>query len=372
MNRIDPYQSEKRYLRPLAIYPDGKKGGISDPISARADLKLAALLYDNLTLPASTSIQVPALRSILLQLGPLLQNSLIVLSMRSSVNSFSELVDAKHGLPELEIRKQAANFFDYICPSTIGFDQSAASQNFLSALKERMKIDLDSTRFGSFSEIIANFIGSSEISKPYENLIDAFDGHTYRARFLAHCKIAYSVAGAANANSDVILPRSLVSSSIKDASLQQGSRRDRGLEEAHIALLDYFSLDSRILHKVDAFDILELKASSLFERLLEDLREGIAEAEELGGTNFLEDRKFQIQQVIHQKADKELKRKQRLDFASAAGEDVAMIGGGLLIGALAYVPVNLVKMGVSKLAKISKKNRKLSRLMGIDGTPMQS
>jgi hypothetical protein len=372
MQRIDPYQSGHRYLRPLAIYPDGRSGGISNPVSARSDLKLAALLYDNLTLPASTSIQVPALRSILLQLGPLLENSLIVLSMRSSVPSFSDLVDAKSDLPDVEIRKHAANFFDHICPSTLRFDPSAASENFATALKKRMQGDLELARFAHISEKIGEFLSSDEISKPFEQVINTFSGHSYRARFHAHCKIAYSIAGATNANSDVILPKSLISHSVRDISLDKGSRRDKNLEDAHSALLDYFSLDSRILHKIDAFDILELRNSSLFARLIVELREGITEAEELGRTGFLDDRKMQIQRAISQKAEKELRRKERLALASAAGEDVATIGGGLLVGALGFVPMNLVKEGVSRLIKISKKNQSLSRLIGIDSTPMQS
>ena len=134
MKRIDPFERIHPYLLLTSVYPFVIGHTDESFRKARTILKISCLLHDEVTLPGSLAIENIFIRDLLLQNEEFIKNGNLILDLRSSCKSFTDLMSEKN--IEDPCVAIAANRFDNICKTTISFDAINTTTQFRNNLIE--------------------------------------------------------------------------------------------------------------------------------------------------------------------------------------------------------------------------------------------
>ena len=150
MKRIDPFERIHPYLLLTSVYPFVIGHTDESFRKARTILKISCLLHDEVTLPGSLAIENIFIRDLLLQNEEFIKNGNLILDLRSSCKSFTDLMSEKN--IEDPCVAIAANRFDNICKTTISFDAINTTTQFRNNLIEynipytKLKLEKEESR----------------------------------------------------------------------------------------------------------------------------------------------------------------------------------------------------------------------------------
>lgn len=243
-------------------------------------LKISCLLHDEITLPGSLAIENIFIRDLLLQNDAFLKNGNLILDLRSSCNSFSDLMSEKN--IENRSTEIAAEHFDTICKSTISFDAPNTTNQFKTDIIKYLKYFISASRKNKVKEKLQQsleMIGNWPSFLTLEDAKTALRG-TYLTPKLHNIAILlYCKAGADVTNSQPLLTEKIWLSSIVNNSAPYATNENHSLRYlADSAVMEFFAIRNDAIDKLSAEEIIEIRKEPLTRSYIKELDNSIEES----------------------------------------------------------------------------------------------
>jgi len=376
MIHIDPFSGSFRHLLPCDIYPFLSGGGENNYARARTSLKLSCLMHEFVHLPGSFVLEDQFVGALALEVLPFIESGDIKLDLRNNCGSYSHLAYIKYGgKPPVNIEKMAL-LLDNTCKSALSFDPLSTSFQFSSLLGDFAKHLLGNVTDENLSLKIEEAIKGIEANKfsLTLSLAESYMKDTILyPRFRAATHLYYSIVGARVTNSEPIIPFHLLESTMIDDGkvITKGTdprimldARQSSRNFSNNVVMDYFTIDSNLIDKLDARTLLDFKREPMTSWYIRELDEattkilaiGSEEKEIKDAHSLAKDRATLIQAGFRKKCSRLKKKREKEEKVLLFLEEV----GGTL-GNLSFV--GPLKSGVTKLARyLAKKEPRLAWL----------
>jgi hypothetical protein len=364
MKRINPFIREKPYLLLTSIYPFIIGNSANAFQEARIILKASCLLHEKTTIPGSLAIENPFIRDLLLENEEFIKQGNLMLDLRSTCNSFSDLINEKAiNNPYIEI---AANHFDNICKSSLSFDAPETSNQFKDDLRKYLLHFINISRKQEVKEQLSSSLLVIENKTGFltlEGAKKALEGTYLSSRLKNIAIMLYCKAGADVTNSQPLLTENIWASSLIHKTTIPDIHRSHSLRYiADAAVMEYFAIRNEAIDKLSPEEILDIRNEPLTSQYIKELDKSIEESKKIFeqkgyiGNKVAKDTKKLskiIRDKIHEKCSGEQKRVFRENKVKYAIEEA----GGVVVPF-----ISTAKKGITRLSRTMAKKYKISLL----------
>lgn len=287
MKRINPFERDNPYLLLTSVYPFIIGHTAEAFQKARTILKISCLLHNEITLPGSLAIENIFIRDLLLQNEEFLKNGNLILDLRSSCKSFSDLMSEKNiENPYIAI---AANHFDSICKSTISFDASNTTNQFKTDLIGYLRHFISVSRKNEVKEKLQLSLKTIEDWPSFltlENAKTALSGTYLTTKLHNIATMLYCKAGAEVTNSQPLLTENIWLSSLVNSSTPCKINENHSLRYlADSAVMEFFAIRNDAIDKLSAEEIIEIRSEPLTLSYIKELDSSIEESKKIYESN---------------------------------------------------------------------------------------
>lgn len=322
MKRINPFLREKPYLLLTSIYPFVIGNSEKAFKEARVILKIACLLNEQNTVPGSLSIESNFVRRLLLSNDDFIKEGNLILDLRSSCNSFSELLKEKAGLIDIHDVRIAANHFDKICKTTISFNAPETSNQLKGNIKYYLNYFISKAKKQEVKDTLHKSLEEIDSVKGFLSLEMAkkiLEGSYLSTRLKNIATMLYCKAGADVTNSLPLLTNNIWEASFIRHKTEPETNQNYNLRNiANASVLEFFAIRNDAIDKLEPKEIIDIRNEPLTSQYINELdavikesKKIIEEQEEPIAKKYskqLKDLSVAIQNRIYEKCKQERKR----------------------------------------------------------------
>jgi len=285
MEFIDPATQPGERVVLAGLYPLLSVSSSYDMSGSSAVLKAECLVQDVCTVPGSMVIESPALQKLVLDNQELLSSGILVLDLRNSAKSFSDLIQQKYANSASDDMRKTAELLDQTCSRVLHYSAEVTSDAYKNHMTGYLSRLMDISQTGLEKKAIAKLIETIRRQKSYLRYRDAAELKTNISRLderiSAAARFFYCACGGEVLHATVQVPQDLYAVVHLGSSVSQinpsaiTAATDLGV--AHNAILEHFAIQQAALRRLKLKDILELRADGATRRTVSRLRNIVSE-----------------------------------------------------------------------------------------------
>jgi hypothetical protein len=387
MEFVEPAKQGSRPVVLAGLYPFLHDTGAYDRDAALASLKAECIIQPECTIPGSMVLEEPTLRKLVTDNIELVKAGALVLDLRKTVKSFTELVEEKYGKSGLPEMRKMAEFLDEICPRVLHFDPTQSSDDYKKYLITFLSELAETVETGLEKKSIFQLVEKLERQGHHLTYQEAMNLRTNIAkvdrRIEAAAKFFYCACGGETLNAIVQVPQELFQVVHADRSVAQISPAEitgaTDLSVAHHAILDHFAVQLGAMRRLTSDDVLELRSDGATRQAVDQVKGIIAEVNvdleqdrniSAASLAALAEYQRKIGERVRAQCLKQAKRKGYSELVGVGVEQAIEVGTELLGHA---VPgLGLLRRGGLYLGRvISRKSSKMKRA-DLTTTPIET
>lgn len=259
----------------------------STPLQGRrhtqAALATALMLNEKVSIPGSLALTDPIVRRLVMESLPYLQAGIFCIDLRSSCQSFSDLIKEKKILDPLA--EEAARSLDKNKIAPIYFEAGSTSEIFRNRLLEFLSNISEEEYFRKADivkiENVASYLRNEPGILSLAKLMERTPGKRSAVdrRIAAAIHYFYSTIGAEVSKADAQIPFSLWSAAINGKRADGPEFDDR--TQAHSSVMTLLQLQPAALLELSQKDLIKLRREGLVHQIRAIIDDAISESEKL-------------------------------------------------------------------------------------------
>ena len=270
-------------LRLSSAYPFVSGTGKSAFQNARITLKLSCLLHDHVTLPTSLVVKNPFLRTLIIENTDFLRSGSLLLDIRETSGSLRNHIVAKYGSEARPDDLATAEFLESKSLVAMLYDESKAAVKVKTYVLEALRAFRKHARKVAVQnnvDIAINAVESLNDVPTLDQTANILDGTYLSSQMRKVAHFIYCAVGAEITNGVPLITDGLWEaaniSDVKISHIGLGATEYRGVADA--AVMDYFAVQRDAIDRLNASDIIELRAEPLTHHYITELDAAISEA----------------------------------------------------------------------------------------------